>query len=128
MKGLRVLHRELVQAEGVPDRAKLLHSRLEQSQPHKAALPAPGGGLLQGHGAFTLPAAVPVVSTINDHLGDPLVRAIRRTSATPAWRNPPTVIKIARGGGQPRRLERLRACHRHIKDDQAGGPSSSMWG
>src|SRR3984893_10251954 len=72
MKGLCVLYRQLVQAEAVTDQGQLLGSRLEQSQPHEAALPAPGRSLLQRHRAFTLPAAVLVVSTINDHLGAPL--------------------------------------------------------
>ena len=54
-----------------PD-AELLRAALTMLKQHEAALPAPGRRLLQRHRAFTLPAAVLVVSTINDHLGAPL--------------------------------------------------------
>ena len=73
MKVLGVLHRQLMQAEGVPDLGQLLFLGLEQSQPHEAALPASGRSLLQRHRALIAPATILVVSTINDHLGDPLV-------------------------------------------------------
>ena len=66
---LRVLDRQLMQAKGVTDLGQLLIRRLEQAQPHEAALSAPGRRLLQGHRPRTVPATVQVVGTINDHLG-----------------------------------------------------------
>ncbi len=89
VKGLRVLNRQLVQPEGVTDLGQLLFPGLEQSQPHEAALPASGRRLLQRHRAFTLPAAVLVVRTVNDHLGDSLVWATGADIRYTAWRNPP---------------------------------------
>ncbi len=75
MKVLRVLDRQLMQAERGTDLGQLLFPWLEQSQPHKAALPAAGRRLLQRHRTFIASAAVLVVSTINDHLGTPLLAA-----------------------------------------------------
>jgi hypothetical protein len=66
---LRVLDRELVQPERVPDLGQLLRLRLEQPQPDKSPLPTPGRRLLQRHRAFLLPAAILVVSAIDDHAG-----------------------------------------------------------
>src|SRR6266571_6935622 len=71
MKVLGVLDCQLMQAEGVPDLGQLLFPGLEQAQPHEAALPASGRSLLQRHRALIAPAAVLVVSAINDHLGAP---------------------------------------------------------
>src|SRR5262249_56981253 len=72
MKDLRVLARQRMQPEGVADLVQLVRTRLEQSQPHEAALGDPGDGLLPRHRALIGPVAVLVVSTINDHPGPPL--------------------------------------------------------
>jgi hypothetical protein len=69
MKLLRILDRQLMQPEGVTHLSQLVGPRLEQSQPHEAILAAAGGRLLQRHRAFLLPAAVLVMSAIDDHLG-----------------------------------------------------------
>ena len=63
------------------DLGQLLFPGLEQSQPDKAALPASGRGLLQRHGAFVAPAAVLVVSAVNDHLANLSCRQPGRISA-----------------------------------------------
>jgi hypothetical protein len=47
VKVLRVLDRQLVQPESVTDLGQFLVPGFEQSQPHEAALPASGRGLLQ---------------------------------------------------------------------------------
>jgi len=60
----RILDRRLMQPEGVPDLRQLLFVRLEQAQPDKAALPAPGRRLPQRYRAFVAPAAIQVVSAI----------------------------------------------------------------
>src|SRR5262249_8210468 len=72
MKDLRVLDRQRMQPEGVADLVQLVQARLEQSQPHEAALGDPGDGLLPRHPALIGPAAVLGVSPINDHPGAPL--------------------------------------------------------
>src|SRR5260370_41917763 len=59
-----------MQAEGVTARGNLLSRGLEHPQPHEAALRAPGSRLLQRHRAFVASAAVLIVSTVNDHVGD----------------------------------------------------------
>ena len=70
VKALRVLDRQFVQPEGLTDLVQLLDPRLEQPEPHESVLRAPGRRLLQRDRPLLLPAAVLVVSTINDHRGD----------------------------------------------------------
>src|SRR5262249_21617906 len=60
-----------MQAEGVADLAQLLFPGLEQPEPDEAALPAPGRRLGQRHRALLAPAAVLIVSTVNDHVREP---------------------------------------------------------
>jgi hypothetical protein len=79
---LRVLDRQLMQAEGVPDLGQLLVTGLEQSEPHKAALPAAGRCFLQWYRARIAPAAVLVMRTINDHLRSPLASAAAHIRST----------------------------------------------
>ena len=77
---LRVFDRQLVQPEGLTYPGQLIRVRIEQPQPHKAALATSGRRFLQRHGVLPLPEAVLVVSTINDHLGNSPVEQ-RQTSA-----------------------------------------------
>src|SRR5260370_13224522 len=87
VKVLRVLDRQLMQAEGVTDLGQLLFGRLEQSQPDKTALPGPGRRLGQRHRAFVAPAAILVVSKVNDHVREPPRRAapvLLRAAGQPA--------------------------------------------
>src|SRR5713101_2183004 len=69
-------------AAEVANLGQLLLSRLEQPEPYEAALPAPGGCLLQRHRALVTPAAVQVMSAIDDHLGKPPCRQPGQTPAT----------------------------------------------
>jgi hypothetical protein len=78
----RVLDRQLVQAEGVPHLGKLFFHWLEQPQPHEAALRGLRHRFLQRHHAFDVPAAVLVVSAINDHVWDPLVGCLQLRAGT----------------------------------------------
>jgi len=64
----------------------------------QAALPAAGRRLLQRHRTLVAPAAVLVVSTINEHLGDPSAAA-GADIRYPAWPNHARVTKVARAGG-----------------------------
>ena len=101
MKGLRVLHRQLVQAEGLTDLSQFLRLRLKQSKPDEATLPAASRRLLQRHRTLIASAAVLVMGTINDHLGTPLSAAgadIRYS----AWRNPWRDETMARPQGRGR--------------------------
>ena len=85
---LRVLDRQLMQAEGVANLGQLLFPRLEQPEPDKAVLRAPGRRLGQRHRAFVAPAAVLIVSAVNDHLRGP--PSLARTDIRfTAWLNPP---------------------------------------
>ena len=70
MEALRVLHRQFVQPEGLTDLVQLVHPRFEQPEPHESVLAALGRGLLQRDRPLFLPAAILVVSTINDHRED----------------------------------------------------------
>ena len=86
VKVLRVLNRQLVQPEGLLDLGQLSLLRLEQPEPDEPALGAPGSGLLQRDRPLLLPAAVLVVSTINDHrVGSLPWRASARSRYTAWW-------------------------------------------
>ncbi len=64
----RVLERQLVQAEDLPDALELLAGRLVQAEPDElvAAL-AERGGVLEVERALVLAGAVAVVSAVDDH-------------------------------------------------------------
>src|SRR6516225_12011454 len=61
-----------MQAEQLADLSQFLFPGLEQAQPHETTLGTPGRRLLQWHRALVAPAAVHVVSTVDDHLETPL--------------------------------------------------------
>src|SRR5262249_48167161 len=88
VEGLRVLDRQLVQAEGVTDLGKLRFSWFEQPQPYETALAAPGRGLVQGNGAFVASVAVQVMGAVNDHRGGPPSRLRNLVTRYPASPNP----------------------------------------
>jgi hypothetical protein len=68
VSGQCVLHRQLVQPEQLADLSQLLSVGLEQAQPHEPALGPQGRRLRQWHRSHTVPAAVLVVSTVDDHV------------------------------------------------------------
>src|SRR6266699_1311744 len=68
VEGLRILHRQLMQPEGRGHLRQFAFRWLEQAQPHEPALAAAIRRLSQGHRLSALPAAISVVSTVNDHL------------------------------------------------------------
>jgi hypothetical protein len=70
---------QVEQAECVTDLGQLTFFGLEQPQPDEAALVTPGGRLLQRHRARIAPAALLVVSTVNDHVREPGVSTHARS-------------------------------------------------
>src|SRR5919198_6067368 len=86
VKRLGVLHRELMQVEGLSDLGELLGLRLEEPEPDEASLVATRGSLLELQRALVLPAAVPVVRTVDDHRF-PLARCRTNPELTSSERN-----------------------------------------
>src|SRR5262249_42968039 len=67
VKGLRVLHCQLMKPERGLDLGELIGLRFEQAEPHEAALAAARRRVLQRCGPLLLPPAVLVMSAVNDH-------------------------------------------------------------
>ena len=67
VEGLRVLHRELVEAEAPADLVQLGRAGLEHAQPDEAVVPALLCRDLQAHGGVALPPPVAVVGAVDDH-------------------------------------------------------------
>jgi hypothetical protein len=68
VEALRVLDRELVQAEDLLHRLELLGRRLDHPEPDEAGIAAADRGRVLGpHRALVLPPALPVMRAIDDH-------------------------------------------------------------
>jgi hypothetical protein len=69
MKGLSILHRQLVQTEALADFAEFLGTRLEEPEPYEPTLAAPCGRVFERELALVLATTVLVVRAVDDHGG-----------------------------------------------------------